>query len=475
MTTITESKPVTWRDKLAEAKKLLDRAGHIVSDKVPDGDDVREATAEEKNLVESLMEDAKQYKAEAAQLKELEALAADIPDLADDDDAEPDDIERKQHQRQGKVKQHRPGDGEFKDWAEFLEAVWMAQASSNRWVDPRLSFMKYDDAAVNNVKSPHTPRKAQGRKDLGESAGATGGFLVPTEFDTSLRSVMGEQSFIRQRATRIPMRRRSIRLPVLDQTGTTAGQPHWFGGMQFAWAEEAAQKTQSDPSFREITLVAHKLIGYTRASDELVEDGAISLDAFLSGPMGFAGGAVWMEEYAFLNGTGAGQPQGVINAGCTIAEGRNTANTVVFDDLADMVSKFMPSGNGVWVISQSLMSDLIQLNGPSGNASYIWQANARDGIPGMILGYPVIWTEKAPVKGSLGDIGLYDFTYYLIGDRQATTIESTKFDRWQYDQTSWRMVHRVDGQPWLSAPLTYQDGSTQISPFVVLTAAAGGS
>jgi regulation of enolase protein 1 (concanavalin A-like superfamily) len=30
-------------------------------------------------------------------------------------------------------------------------------------------------------------------------------------------------------------------------------------------------------------------------------------------------------------------------------------------------------------------------------------------------------------------------------------------------------VHRVDGQPWLNAPLTYQDGTTQVSPFVTLT------
>ena len=66
---------------------------------------------------------------------------------------------------------------------------------------------------------------------------------------------------------------------------------------------------------------------------------------------------------------------------------------------------------------------------------------------------------------------LADFRYYLIGDRQATTIESTPYtDQWKYDLTSWRAVHRVDGQPWLSAPLTYQDGTVQVSPFVILGA-----
>jgi HK97 family phage major capsid protein len=180
-----------------------------------------------------------------------------------------------------------------------------------------------------------------------------------------------------------------------------------------------------------------------------------------------------MEDYAFFQGTGAGQPLGVINAGATIVEGRAAAGAIGFDDLADMMEDFLPSGNGLWTITQSAMSELIQLNGPAGNPSYIWQPNARDGVPGFILGFPVIWTEKLPLIGNQGDVVLADWRYYLLGDRQATTVESTQFDFWRYDQTSWRAVHRVDGQPWLSTPLTYQDGTTQVSPFVILGAVAG--
>ncbi len=469
---ITAVQPVSWKDKLAEADEILGQAKAILTNKVPvdDNGKVRDATAEERNQVEALMTDAQSLKADAGQLKSIAHDGAEInAALQEVDEAHvpADDITRAQAkaaQRNGNGSSHP---GEFKDWGEYLGAVWVAMTVPNGYRDPRLDFMKYDDANADLTRDA--------KADLAEAAGATGGFLVPTEFQNQLEAVMGEQATIRQRATVIRMRRRAVRIPVLDQTGTTAGQPHWFGGMQFAWAAEAGTKTQSDPTFRQIELVAHKLIGYTRASDELVQDSAISLDDFLSGPMGFAGGAVWMEEFAFLRGTGAGQPLGVINAGATITEGRNTANTVVFDDLADMMGDFLPSGRGVWYISQSLMSDIIQLNGPTGNPSYIWQANARDGIPGQILGMPVIWTEKLPLAGTAGDILLVDWKYYLIGNRQATTIESTKFDRWQQDQTSWRMVHRVDGQPWLSAPLTYQDGTTQVSPFVILGGTAVGS
>jgi hypothetical protein len=36
------------------------------------------------------------------------------------------------------------------------------------------------------------------------------------------------------------------------------------------------------------------------------------------------------------------------------------------------------------------------------------------------------------------------------------------------NQMTWRVVERIDGQPWLDKPVTLQDAATQVSPFVVL-------
>lgn len=428
-----------WKDKLGEANKLYEEVKAILSNP--------EATAEEKEKVEAMIADAEKLKAEAMQLKKVEAFGADLV------------RETEEAQEADEAKEGRKDKREFKSWAQFLQA---AHNASNPHVkaapDPRLQFFKDEG------KGGHE------EKQMVESVGASGGFLVPTEFLASMQAVQAESSVVRNRATIIRMRRRALQIPVLDQTGTTAGIPHWFGGMRFYWHEEAASKTLTTAEFRQVELVAHKLIGYTRASDELLDDSAISLADFLSGPLGMAGGIAWMEDYAFLRGTGAGQPLGVITAvnSPTILVARAVAGAIGFADLANMMENFLPSGRGVWVITQSAMSELIQLAGPAGNPSYIWQPNARDGIPGSILGFPVIWCEKSPLIGQQGDVLLADFRYYLIGDRQATTIESTQYDYWRYDQTSWRAVHRVDGQPWLSAPLTYQDGTTQVSPFVIL-------
>lgn len=425
MATVTEA-----RDFIGEADQLITDATAILMKK--------DASAEEKAKVPQMMEDAKALKAQAIQLDELNQLAGEI----------------KSHVPTNPATGRPTAGGNFKSWGDFLIAVqtW----AGNMRVDSRLK--RFVD-----MNEPHE------QKDMSEATGASGGFLVPTEFQAELLSIQAETAIVRPRATKIPMRRRQIQIPVLSQTATTAGIPHWFGGLRAYWTEEAAQKTASDPVFRQMVLTAWKLTMLTRSSDELLDDSAISLSAFLSGPMGMAGAIAWTEDFTFLQGDGAGKPLGILNSGATLTGSRGGSNNITYEDLTGMMRRFLPTGKGVWVISQSAMAELLDLNGPSGNPSYIW-GSAVSGAPNTLLGLPVLWTEKLPALGTKGDVLLADFQYYVIGDRQATTIESTKFEKWEFDQTSWRAVHRVDGQPWLSAPLTYQDGTTAVSPFVALAA-----
>jgi HK97 family phage major capsid protein len=431
-----------YKDLMGQAKKLFEDARVIVSNP--------EAPADEKAKVEQILADAQDLKAKALKLQEIEANIGDMLPHMEDKSADKEIEERKDFTK-------------FSDWGEFLQAVHTAQQTNGQVKDNRLQMFKEDKAAG------HDPKPSGRKAPMVEGVGASGGFLVPAEFRAQLMSVMGESSIVRGRATPIRMARRQIDIPVLDQTATTAGVPHWFGGMQFYWSEEAAEKTVTDADFRQVSLIAHKLIGYTRASDELVDDAAISLADFISGPLGFAGGVAWMEDYAFLRGTGAGQPLGVVNAGATITVARQAVATPIqYVDLVNMLEEFLPSARGVWCITQGALSNMMTIQDPEGH--YIWQPNAREGVPQTIFGIPVYFTEKLPTIGNAGDVLLADFRYYLLGDRQATTIESTKFDYWRYDQTSWRVVHRVDGRPWLSSPLTLVDGVETISPFVILGA-----
>jgi HK97 family phage major capsid protein len=311
-------------------------------------------------------------------------------------------------------------------------------------------------------------------KDLVESIGASGGFLVPTEMPDKflMWDDTGDNMQAERRATRIPMRRRAIQIPALNQGATTAGQPHWWGGVLAKWTEEAGTKTETEPTFRQIELVAHKLVCYTEASDELLEDSAISLQALLN--QIFTAVSQWERQNAFINGSGAGQPLGVISAPCTIALNPAAANAIGVNDLARMLESFQ-GVNPVWFLSRRWMSELLQLNGPAANPSYVFMPSARDGYPATLFGFPLFFVEQMPGPGSNGSVLLADWSKYIVGDRQAITVDTTKIYRFQNDITSWRCVSRVDGQPWLNLPLTWSDGTTQTSPFVILSGTAGGS
>jgi len=408
-----------------------------------------EATAEEKEKFVTLTNEIKGLKNHAMQLSQLEEAATAFAQVGE----------------QKERTQPAPVDSKFSRLGEALQAIYKATFKGQS--DPRLSvWHDGSEPATKGTKDGWV----ESTKDLLENIGASGGFLVPIEQMAELLQVPGPESVVRPRCTVVPMRRRQIQWPVLDQTNTTSGRPAWYGGVLANWTEEAASKDETEPSFKQINLVAHKLVCYTEASDELLADSAVSLEALLAAL--YRQTIAWYEEEAFVNGTGAGQPRGVINAPATFAQARAAAGAVGIVDIINMLEHFHGS-NPIWLLSRSLLPSLMQLNGPAANPSYVFMPSARDGMPGTLFGYPVFYNEHCPLIGARGDIGLYDFKMYLIGDRQGTTIDASKHYRFQYDLTAWRAVHRVDGQPWLSQPIYLQDGTTQVSPFVVLDAATG--
>lgn len=422
------------KEHLAKAEALFTGVRDILGNE--------SASAEEKAKIPAMLADAKAHKTDALTLMDIEKEAAGLPDLLSG--------------ASGGSSKGKAGDpGAFKSWGEFLKAAHLQKHAHRE--DSRLKY--FEDEAP-------TPGSRE-EKDMSGESGASGGYLIPSEFRAQLLSVMGESSIVRPRATIIPMRRRQISIPALDQTQSlAAGVPRWFGGLTFHWIGEGELKPESDPKFREVSLVAKKLVGFTRATDELLDDAAISLEAFLSSPLGLAGGIAWMEDYAFHHGTGVAQPLGIFNSPALLTVRREVSGAVKYQDLVRMLVAAMPSASLIWEVSQTVIGDL--MNMVDGDGRLIW-ATATEGGARTLLGLPYKVSEKLPAKGTTGDVLLADWSYYLIGDRQSTTVESTKFEAWQYDKTSWRAVHRVDGQPWLNAPITYADTTTQVSPFVALS------
>jgi HK97 family phage major capsid protein len=85
-----------------------------------------------------------------------------------------------------------------------------------------------------------------------------------------------------------------------------------------------------------------------------------------------------------------------------------------------------------------------------------------------LLGFPLFCSEKLPALGTKGDLILIDPRNYLIGDRTQSTITASDRVNFLKNQVTFRKTRRCNGQPWIEKPITLRDGTTTVSPFVVL-------
>lgn len=298
---------------------------------------------------------------------------------------------------------------------------------------------------------------------------ASAGFLIPEEMRSNILSLALEQSIVRPRATVITMGSLTQSIPFVDVT-THVGSV--FGGMVFYWTPESGEILTSEAKFGRVKFEANKLTGGAAVPNELFAD-APSLNSWLN--FAVPQGLAFYEDDSFLNGSGAGQPLGMLQSTAKIEVSRDTSSEVNTADIFGMYARMLPQslGSAVWVINQTVLPQLLGLTidvGTGGSHVGLIQMGNVQGAPVMtMLGRPVIVTEKVSALGTAGDINFVDFTYYLIGDRQSMTIESSTHSRFMNDETQLKVVERVDGRPWIQSALTPKNGDT-ISPIVQLAA-----
>lgn len=339
-------------------------------------------------------------------------------------------------------------DSQFESFGDFAKVIW--HLSIARGADPRL-------------------------KDMSSVIGSDGGFLVPELLRAELLRLSLETAIVRPRARVIPMEVPRIPFPVISDTSHASNV---YGGITGTWTSESTALTESSPTFGRVWLDAKKLTAYTEVPNELISDSIISLEALLS--QLFPEALAYFEDDAFLVGDGAGKPLGALNTGnlALITQAKETAQaaaTIVWENIVKMYSRMLPPslGRAVWLANIDTFPQLalMSLSVGTGGAA-IWLNSGDQGPPMTILGRPVIFSEKVENLGDQGDISLVDFSYYLIGDRQQLTAASSPHFKFSNDQTVYRFIERVDGQPWLKSAITPRKSATTLSPFVTLAARA---
>jgi len=341
-------------------------------------------------------------------------------------------------------------DGTFNNNIEYIKTIWHKSPEAS--VAEKLAVL---------------------RNAAGSVSPSDGGFLVPETLRSQLLQIALELSVVRPIATVVPMESARVPFPMIDST-TNNGSV--FGGMVAYWGEEGAALTDSNPKFGRIELDAKKLTGLSAVPNELLQDSITSFSALIENlwPKALA----FEEDAKFMAGTGVGEPLGFMGAGNTSAiavsaEAGQPAATIVYENIVKMYARMLPSSlsTAVWICSPDAIPELLTMAlsvGTGGNAVFV--VNATGPAPMSIFGRPLIISEKAGALGARGDIAFVDLAYYLVGDRQTMTADSSTDFNFGSDKTTFRIIQRVDGRPWLKSAITPKNGGNTLSPFVELAA-----
>jgi HK97 family phage major capsid protein len=345
----------------------------------------------------------------------------------------------------------------WKNQAEFFGSV-ISNTRANRVTDPRLQ------AALGSS----------------ESVPAEGGFAVPTQYADGLLQRSYDVGEVAKRCRQIDMTSARLIMNAIDESSRQDGQ-RW-GGLQAFWDSEANLYTNSGkPKTREVQFIANKLIGLAYLTEELMMD-AQAISSYID--------TIFPDEFAFkiddaiINGVGAGQPLGILNAksGATIIQAKDAnqgASTVTASNVLNMWSRmYAPSRkNACWFIEQSIEPQLYPLQfpdtvGTQNTMMYtppgMWGNNSDYGL---LMGKPVIPIEQASALGAQGDMILGDMSQYMLAKRNEIRADSSIHVAFLTGETALRFMLRLDGQSWWNAPLTPKAKNAPTrSPFITLAA-----
>jgi len=320
----------------------------------------------------------------------------------------------------------------------------------------------------------HTdPRLYNAASGLSETVSSDGGFLVQQDFTSELLKDVFATGVLAARCRRMPISGNSngMKINGVDETSRASSR---YGGIVAYWADEAAEKTASKPKFRKIELDLKKMIGLCYSTDELLQDAA-TLESFIRDA--FAGEFGFQIDNSIIRGSGAGQPLGILNAGCLVTVNKETgqaASTLVAENIVKMFARrfVTQSTNYAWYYNQDIEPQLYTMSlavGTGGVPVYMPPGGLSEAPYGRIMGLPAIPIEQASTLGTAGDIILANFRNgYILAEKGGIQSDMSIHVRFIYDESVFRFVLRIDGQPVRASELTPAQGSNTQSHFIVL-------
>lgn len=353
--------------------------------------------------------------------------------------------------RPGGDRSTRGDDGGFSCLGEFLWAVKAQRVDSRN--DERLMALAE-------------------KREMQMSTGAAGGFCVPDQYSSLFLQVPAQGGIVRRYATMLEAGSppdAMLHVPALDQTSGTGGQ---YGGITLTHGGEGVTLAETNAKIREVGLEPKQLNCYLPVSNKLLGNWQTSSMIITRLLQDAVEGQI---DYDCIRGDGVNKAMGFINCAAAIPQGRAGAGTITYADIYNMYSRLlMRGGNPIWIASPTVIPQLAAMTG--GGGFNVWFGGsafpgAAQLLPNTLFGYPIFFSEKAPILGAKGDISLVDLSYYLLKPGSGPRVDiSTEF-LFTQDKSVFRIIMMMDGKSWLTEPLPLEGsaGST-LSPFVVLAA-----
>ena len=288
------------------------------------------------------------------------------------------------------------------------------------------------------------------QKAFNETDDNDGGYFVPDEVGEGIIRFMEENSVIRGRATVRTTAGNQKSFNKLNQTSDS------FAGITLYVVPESGEITESQAEIGRVMLKLVKIAGLTTITDELLQDNNVGLVNFITTLFGEA--IAYFEDNLFINGTGNGEPMGILKSSLTQTVQRQEAAKVGVLDLLNMDSKIPDqlSDGLVWLMRKSTYNSLVGLRASVYNGSttvetgeFLITKDITGKGPGNMLGYPIVKTDKVSVLGTAGDVILANLKGYAILDKVGggISVATSVHTRFKYDETQMRFIKRVDGQP----------------------------
>ncbi|TXH48832.1 MAG: phage major capsid protein, partial [Desulfurellales bacterium] len=336
----------------------------------------------------------------------------------------------------------------FASAADFGQAVRAACNPSGPSYDPRLQVL----GAPTNFHR--------------ETSSADGYMVPPAMRDAIWALVFGDEGLL---ATTMPEPTASNSVQLLADESTPWGAT----GIQANWAAEGSQFTSSRLATVARNVVLHKLHAFVLGSDELLSDAPRLANRLTTGA---ARAIAYKADESIVNGNGVGQPLGWSGSGAVVSvakESGQAAATVVATNVAKMFARCILSPSSYWLVNQDVLPQLMTMT--LGDNS-VWTppstgfANAPGGF---LLGRPIRFSEHCATLGTVNDIQLVNPAGYYSAVRESgVQFAQSMHLYFDYGVEAFRWTFRLGGQPYLSAPVTPDNGSNTRSHFITLATRA---